>query len=112
MNESGTLTLEGSMVTDDELKSRLAGIAQVNPKQPVVIVKKGNIPKDSVNAIVVLCHQANLKTTVKAAKAFVPAPPATSAASAPARDPNAPAFHLTPTIDATHSSDTSSVPNP
>jgi biopolymer transport protein ExbD len=112
MNESGSLTFEGTRVTHEELKVRLASIALVNPKQPVVILKKGEIPRDSVNSIVVLCHQANLKATVKAAKAFVPLPPEAAATSTPVRDPNAPAFHLTPTVDAPPSPEPSSMPNP
>jgi biopolymer transport protein ExbD len=111
MTPDGNLTFEGTKVTGDELKEKLATIAQVNPRQPVVIVKKGDIPRDSVNAIIVLCHEASLKVTVKTAKAFVPAPPETATTSASTRDPNAPAFHLTPSIDTPESS-SSTTPTP
>jgi biopolymer transport protein ExbD len=70
----GRLTFEGQPVTLDELEARLTTIAKGNPNQPVVIVKKSDVPQDSVDALVALCQgvSARLKISVKQEPAFTP----------------------------------------
>ena len=83
----GKLTLDGSPVTENELKSKLADLKKTNPKNPLVMMKQPKVTKDQWTHYVDLCHSMGLKLLVKDAKppAVTPAPvppPATHPAAA------------------------------
>ncbi len=74
----GRLTFEGTPVTLDQLKSRLATVVQGNPGQPVVIMKNSDVSDDSADALMTVCQgvSSDLKVSVKTAPTFTPpAPP-------------------------------------
>ena len=82
----GRLTFEGTPVSLDELKSRLATVAQGNPDQPVVIMKNSDVSDDSADALVTVCQgvSSQLKVSVKTAPTFtVPAPPVSTTSTGP-----------------------------
>ena len=74
LGTKGRITFEGHSVSLDELKARLATIAQGNPSQPVVITKQPDVTDGSVDALVTVCQgvSAQLKISVKTAPAFLP----------------------------------------
>jgi biopolymer transport protein ExbD len=78
----GTLTLDGSPVTEDDLKSKLADIKKTNPKNPLVMMKQPKVTKDQWKHYVDLCHSMGLKLLVKDAK-----PPAVAAEPAKPAEP-------------------------
>ncbi len=94
----------------DELEARLTTVAKGNPDQPILIVKKSDVPDDSVDALVALCQgvSANLKITVKTEPAFTPpAPPDVPSAD----NLQAPAFHMHPSMDALSTNTPAPVPD-
>jgi biopolymer transport protein ExbD len=74
----GSLKLDGSPVTEDDLKSKLADIKATNPKNPLVMLKQPGVTKDQWMHYVDLCHSVGLKLLVKnaAAPAIAPLAPA------------------------------------
>jgi biopolymer transport protein ExbD len=83
----GTLTLDGSPVTEDDLKSKLADIKKTNPKNPLVMMKQSKVTKDQWKHYVDLCHSMGLKLLVKDAK-----PPAAAPLPVTAETPPNPAL--------------------
>jgi biopolymer transport protein ExbD len=70
----GSLTLDGSAVTEDELKGALTTLKKSNPKNPLVMMKQPGVTKDQWMHYVNLCHSLGLKLLVKDAKATAAAP--------------------------------------
>ncbi len=92
LGTKGRLTFEGTPVSLDELKARLATVAKGNPDQPVVIVKAADVTEDSADALVTVCQgvSAQLKVSVKTAPSFAPSLPDNS----PADNLPSPDVHL------------------
>jgi biopolymer transport protein ExbD len=68
LTPDGQVSFLGEAVTEDELKARLANVAQNNTKEPVVIVKDEKVTHDQLQHVVDLCHQAKLKVKIKTVK--------------------------------------------
>jgi len=74
LGTKGRITFEGHSVSLDELKARLATVAQGNPSQPVVITRQPDVTDGSLDALVTVCQGVSpqLKISVKTAPAFLP----------------------------------------
>jgi biopolymer transport protein ExbD len=93
LKPDGTMTLDGAPVTSDELKAKLAEIANVNPQQPLLLVKTDQATHVQIDQIVAICHGAKLKVHIKTAKAFTPPAPSTTTTTTP-EVPSSPAPNL------------------
>ncbi|MEJ0000573.1 MAG: biopolymer transporter ExbD [Verrucomicrobiota bacterium] len=97
----GQTTLDGSKVGPDNLQLMLAAIAKANPRQPVVIVKEGDVAPDKLDAVVAVCRSVNLPLKVKEARLFSPPPPPVAADdSASEQNLPTPAVHMHPPLGA------------
>jgi biopolymer transport protein ExbD len=65
----GSLKLDGTTVTEDDLKTKLADIKATNPKNPLVMMKQPGVTKEQWTHFVDLAHSMGLKLLVKNAKA-------------------------------------------
>jgi biopolymer transport protein ExbD len=95
----GTLALDGSPVTEDDLKTKLADLKKTNPKNPLVMMKQPKVTKDQWMRYVDLCHSLGLRLLVKNAKPVAPEPAApilrpAAAEGGPFTQPPPPAPHL------------------
>ena len=70
----GTLKLDGTAITEDDLKVKLADIKSTNPKNPLVMIKQPGVTKDQWMHFVDLAHSMGLKLLVKNGKAPALAP--------------------------------------
>lgn len=87
----GTLTLDGAPVSEDDLKAKLADLAQTHPKNPLVMLKQPKVTKAQWTHYVDLCHSLGLRLLVKNAKATPSAPAAAPATPAVPAQPARPA---------------------
>jgi len=65
----GSLKLDGTAISEDDLKVKLAGIKATNPKNPLVMIKAPGVSKEQWMHYVDLAHSMNLKLLVKNGKA-------------------------------------------
>jgi biopolymer transport protein ExbD len=65
----GSLKLDGTAITEDDLKVKLADIKATNPKNPLVMMKQPGVTKEQWTHYVDLAHSMGLKLLVKNGKA-------------------------------------------
>jgi biopolymer transport protein ExbD len=88
LRADGQVDMNGETVTLDDLKTRLASAAQLDPNQLVLLNGREKVTHDQLLKVIAVCHDAKLK--VKVAKA-APLPKAPAAPAVVANPPPAPA---------------------
>jgi biopolymer transport protein ExbD len=61
----GTIALSGETVTPEALESALAGIAKVNPTQPIIITGRATAKHELFRKVLAICKASKLKVTVE-----------------------------------------------
>ncbi len=97
LNGAGETYIDGILLTDTDLKTKLSAAAAVNPNQSLILIKAPQVTRTQWKKVVDLCHSVKLKVHLQTAPtpAAVPAPfmaappaPVPAASIAPASAPN------------------------
>ena len=67
LDTDGSMTWDGSPATEDDLKAKLSDLARTEPKEPLLLLKSGQVKHDQWQKIVAMVHDAKLKIWVKTA---------------------------------------------
>ncbi len=86
IHADGTVDMFGEGLSLADLKTRLDGVGEVQPGQPVVLSQQDNVTHAQLKAVQAICHEANLKIVKSGTvthSSQTASNPATSSAPAP-----------------------------